>query len=170
MLRRLSAACAFVILCATSGSSEAQTTSPSPPAIAPADSAHPETIEQLLVVADMEHMYAQSMEASITAQLKANPQLAPYEDILRAFMMKYASYASMKPDFIKIYRATFSEADMQETIRFYQSPFGRRLMAKLPALMAQSSEMSAQHVQAHLPELIADIQAKAGAAQVAPAQ
>jgi hypothetical protein len=125
MLRRLAAACVILVLCVAARSGEAQTAPVAPAPIAPADSAHPETIEQLLVVADMEHMYAQSMESGIAAQLKANPQLAPYEDILRAFMGKYASYASMKPDFIKIYRATFSEADMQETIRFYQSPFGR---------------------------------------------
>lgn len=165
MPRRLSAVGAFLVLFATSRSALAQTASPAPAAIAPADSAHPETIEQMLIVADMEHLYAQSMEASITAQMKANPQLAPYEDILRAFMLKYASYASMKPDFIRIYRATFSEADMQETIRFYQSSFGRRLMAKMPALMAQTGAMSAGRVQAHLPELIADIQAKAATAR-----
>jgi hypothetical protein len=165
MPRRRSAVGAFLVLVATSHSALAQTPSPAPAAIAPADSAHPETIEQMLIVADMEHLYAQSMEASITAQMKANPQLAPYEDILRAFMLKYASYASMKPDFIRIYRATFSEADMQETIRFYQSPFGRRLMAKMPALMAQTGAMSAGRVQAHLPELIADIQSKAATAR-----
>ncbi len=165
MLRRLSVAGALLVCSATLHSAAAQTAPPAPPApaaIAPADSARPETIERLLVAADMEHMYAQSMEAGISAQLKANPQLARYEDILRAFMLKYASYASMKPDLIRMYRATFSEAEMQEIIVFYQSPFGRRLMARMPALMARSSEMSAQRVQAHLPELIADIQAKAG--------
>jgi hypothetical protein len=36
--------------------------------------------------------------------------------------------------------------------------------------MAQSSEITARRMQTHLPELIAEVQTKAGATQVAPAQ
>jgi hypothetical protein len=129
--------------------------------IARSDSARPETVERLLQVADVERLYKQSVDATLAAQLKASPQLAPYEDVLRSFMAKYADYASLKPEYVRIYRETFSEAELQETIRFYQSPFGKMLMGKMPALMARTSELTAQRMHAHLPELIAELQARA---------
>lgn len=126
--------------------------------IAAGDSAQPSTVERLLVVADMERMYASSLESGIAAQLKANPALAAYEDLLRAFMAKYVSYADLKPELYRTYRESFSEVEMQELIRFYESDFGRRLMAKMPALMARSSQWSASRLKEHLPELMAQVQ------------
>src|SRR5690349_21724894 len=79
-------------------------------AIAPGDSAKVATVEKLLVASDMKHLYDQSVEASLAAQMRANPQLAPFEGTMREFMTKYASYEAMKPDLIRIYRETLTES------------------------------------------------------------
>ena len=130
-------------------------------ALSPADSARPETIERLLVAADFERHYVQTMEAGMAAQLRANPALAPYADMLRAFNLRYASYEAVKPDLIRLYRETFSESEAEETIRFYESDFGRRFTTKMAALGVRSSEMAIERARVHLPELTAEITARA---------
>ena len=132
-------------------------------AISPADPARPETIERLLVAADLERLYVQTMEAGTVTQLRANPALAPYADLLRAFARKYISYDAMKPDLIRLYREAFSESEAEEIIRFYQSDFGRRFTTKMAALGIRSSEMSTERIRVHLPELTAEITARATA-------
>ena len=119
----------------------------------PDDPARPETIERLLREADMEALYARVMDASITAQIRADASLATYEAALREFVATHASFARRKPELIHVYRETFSESEVEETIRFYQSPFGRRLMSTLPALLARPGAPGAQRVHEHLTEL-----------------
>lgn len=126
--------------------------------IAPGDSARVETVERLLIVADLEKLYNESMEQTLAAQLRAAPMLAPYEDLFREFMTKHASWEVMKPDLVQVYREFFTEADMRAMIEFYETDFGRRMMAKMPALMARTSELSARRVQEHFPELMAEIE------------
>ncbi len=135
---------------------------PPTPAIAAGDSATPATIDRLLQVSDAERGYQRGVDASIDAQLKANPALRPYADVMRSFAAKYSSYAQLKPDLVQIYRETFSEREVRELITFYQSDFGRRMMAKLPALTARSSELAARRMQAHLPELMRTLQQRMG--------
>ena len=73
-------------------------------------------------------------------------------------MTKHASWEVMKPDLVQVYREFFTEADMRAMIEFYETDFGRRMMAKMPALMARTSELSARRVQEHFPELMAEIE------------
>lgn len=135
---------------------------PSAPAIAAGDSATPATIDRLLQISDAERAYQRGVDASLDAQLKANPALRPYADVMRNFAVKYSSYAQLKPDLVQMYRETFSEREVQELITFYQSDFGRRMLAKLPALTARSSELAARRLQAHLPELMQTLQQRMG--------
>ncbi len=114
-------------------------------------------------MSDAERLYNQTVESSIAGQLRNNPGLAAAEPVLRRFMAKYAGYAELKADMVRVYRETFTEAEVQELIRFYQSDFGRRLMTKLPLVMARSNELSAQRLQAHLPELFGMLQEQMGA-------
>lgn len=136
---------------------------PAAPAIAAGDSARPETIERLFVVSEAERTYGQALEMSLATQTRNNPALASSAGVLRAFMAKYASYAQVKPDMVRVYRETFTDAEVRELIQFYQSDFGRRFMAKLPLVMTRSNELMAQRLQAHLPELMTMMQASMGA-------
>ncbi|MFH0916572.1 MAG: DUF2059 domain-containing protein [bacterium] len=132
-------------------------------AIPPADSARPEAIERLFVAADLERLYVQTIEAGTAAQFRANPALAPYADLLRAFTLRYISYDAMKPDLIRLYRETFSESEVEELIRFYQSDFGRWFTTRMAPLGVRSSEMATERIRVHLPELTAEIMARATA-------
>lgn len=130
------------------------------PAIAAGDSARPETIERLFVVSEAERTYNQAIEMSIATQTRNTPALASAGGVLRAFMTRYASYAAVKGDMARVYRETFTDAEVHELIQFYSSDFGRRFMGKLPLVMTRSNELMAQRLQAHLPELAAMLQAQ----------
>lgn len=131
--------------------------------IAAGDSACPETIERLLAVSEAERSYQRALEMTISAQTRGNPALASSAGVLRAFMARYASYAAVKGDMARVYRETFTEAEVRELIQFYRSDFGRRFMGKLPLVTARSNELMAQRLQAHLPELMTMLQEAARA-------
>ena len=111
------------------------------------------------------------MTQAAVSRTSPTPAVRPDADAIRArreeLKNKYLHAPAARPASTVrgVHHLALIAKDVEETIRFYQSPFGRRLMARMPALMAQTSAMSAQRVQAHLPELIADIQPKAGAAR-----
>lgn len=125
------------------------------------DSARSESIERLFQFADLERAHARALEFSISAQIQANPTLAPYGDVLKSFTAKYASFAVIKPDLMRLYRQTFSEAEIQELITFYQSEFAQRLLPKSASLQLLSSQAAAERVRQNLPELTAAIRAAA---------
>ena len=126
-----------------------------------ADSARVESIERLFVIADTERTHARTLEIFVSDQIKLNPAVAPYADILRSFSAKYSSFAAIKPDLVRLYRETYSEAEIQELITFYQTEFGQRLLSTSASLAQRSSQAALERVREHLPELTAAIQAGA---------
>lgn len=141
--------------------------SPAPPlptagneAIAPGDSARPETIERLLEATGAERLYSALMDTTLS-RLEATPQLAPYAENLREFFARYAPYDSAKADYIEAYRATFTESDLEQLLAFYQSPVGQRLLSKLPRILSVTTQRRTARLQAHWGELMSAVAASA---------
>ena len=78
---------------------------------------------------------------------------------MKAFLSKYMSWASLKDDVAKLYTTEFSESELNELNKFYQTPLGRKTVQKMPALMAKGAEIGQKRMQEHLPELQAAITA-----------
>lgn len=110
--------------------------------------------ERLITSIDMEHMYARTMEATIQAQLRQNPQMAQFEAIMRSFFAKYLSWPQMRADFVRVYALTYTEDEMRQLAAFYQTPLGRRLLETLPELSQRSAEITQRRVMEHMPELM----------------
>ena len=124
------------------------------PAAGQADEvSHRAAAESLLELTQVEQLMSQSRDQLLELQVKQNPALAPHERQLRAFFAKYLSWDRLKPDLIKIYMAEFAEADLREMIAFYRTPAGRKAIQKMPALVAQTAEVSRAQMRRHLPEL-----------------
>jgi uncharacterized protein len=134
------------------------------PLTARADPAsHLKAAESLLGLMGMESLVAQSVDQMLAMQVQQNPSLAPFQAQMKTFLGKYMSWASLRDDMAKIYVAEFSEAELNELNKFYQTPLGKKTVQKMPSLMAKGAEMGQKRVQEHLPELQAAIQAEAGA-------
>jgi hypothetical protein len=109
--------------------------------------------EALLNTIYTEASFNQLIDNALQVQLKQHPELQRFEGDMRDFMRKYLSLSSLKPDLVAAYAHEFSEAELLEITRFYQSPTGQKMAAKLPAMMTMGMELGQRRMQEHLPEL-----------------
>lgn len=117
------------------------------------NSSHYKAAEQMLSLMDMENVLRRSIDEMLKAQIAQNPSIAPFENVMREFLMKHMSWDSLKADTVKIYMNEFTEAELNEMNKFYQTPIGKKMVEKMPTLMGKGSELGAQRVQQHMPEL-----------------
>ncbi|MEP6810086.1 MAG: DUF2059 domain-containing protein [Chthoniobacterales bacterium] len=125
-----------------------------------AGSSHYKAAEETLNLMDTPNLLRQSIDQMVKLQVQQNPTIAPYESVMRDFLGKYMSWESLKPDLVKLYMDEFSEAELGDINRFYQTPAGKKMVEKLPALMSKGAQMGAQRVQEHMSELQAAIEAQ----------
>ncbi|MFL6527275.1 MAG: DUF2059 domain-containing protein [Chthoniobacterales bacterium] len=126
------------------------------------DAGRRKAAETLLQLMDMQAVLTQSVDQMLDMQIKQNPAIAPYQQEMKDFFAKYMSWQSLKDDIIGIYASEFTEAEMNEMNRFYQTPVGKKALQKTPLLLAKGAELGQKRVQEHLPELQQAIAAKAG--------
>jgi hypothetical protein len=125
------------------------------------NSAHYKAAEQMLNLMDMPTVLKKSVDEMVAMQVQQNPSIAPYEAVMKEFLGKYMSWDSLKADMIKIYMDEFTESELGELNRFYQTPVGRKTVEKMPVLMTKGAQLGGQRVQQHMPELQAAITAEA---------
>lgn len=114
---------------------------------------HYKAAEKMLTLMDMETVLRRSIDEMLKAQIAQNPGIAPFETVMRQFLMKHMSWESLKADTIQIYMTEFSEKELDELNRFYQTDVGRKMVEKMPALMGKGAELGAKRVQENMPEL-----------------
>ena len=124
-------------------------------------SSHYKAAEQTLTLMDMPTVLKNSIDQMVAAQVQSNPAIAPYETVMKQFLVKYMSWDSLKADMIKIYMDEFTESELGELNKFYQTPVGRKTVEKMPTLMSKGAQLGGQRVQEHMPELQAAIAAEA---------
>ena len=108
---------------------------------------------ELLNAMNMDKTLDQTMDVSLAAQLKANPSLQPYEDIMRRFFSKYITWNALKDRMVAIYMGEFTEDEMRKMLDFYTTDVGKKVIERLPVLFAKGGELGKQAVQEHMSEL-----------------
>jgi hypothetical protein len=124
------------------------------------DASHRKAADTLLSMMNMDSVLGQAIDQMLQMQVKQNPAIAPYEQEMKNFLTKYMSWASLKEDMTKLYVQEFTESELNELTKFYQSPLGKKTLQKMPGLMAKGAEIGQRKVQEHLPELQASIAEK----------
>jgi hypothetical protein len=117
----------------------AQQVQPAGPAPKPVDAAAAAAARRLLTVSGATKLVISSMEAMIAAQRDANPQIpAAFWD---AFMAHARRDSTRLIDMlVPIYASHLTQADLEELIKFYQSPAGQRFIAAQPAIVQESQQ------------------------------
>ncbi|RZK27785.1 MAG: DUF2059 domain-containing protein, partial [Hymenobacter sp.] len=121
--------------CALQTPALAQSTTPVTPTVAPVSLGQRQLAETLLGTIYSEDSFNKVIDQVLMAQLKAHPEAQAYESELRTFLSKYMSWASLKPDLAAVYAREFTEPELRELVRFYESPVGKKAAAKIPTLM-----------------------------------
>jgi len=122
---------------------------------------HQKAAEQMLSLMDMEMVLKKSVDEMLKAQIQANPAIAPFEGVMKQFFAKHMSWNTLKPDLVKIYMEEFTEQELNELNKFYQTPTGKKAVQSMPTLMSKGSAIGSQKIQQHMPELQAAIAAEA---------
>ena len=123
------------------------------------------------VYAQVQQMFAQRFaQANGPAAKKA--LLESYQAKANAVLEQAVGWNKIKPDLIKLYTTNFSEAELKGLIEFYQSPLGKKVMEKMPALSQQSAQMTQGHLEKAVPQvnkLLAEMLAQIEPAAAKPA-
>ena len=133
---------------------------------APAVAATPSeaSLERLLVVTQAERLTESTMAQvhdamkPMMAQLldskglsperraQAEKLMAAFTERMNAILADELSWARMKDFNLQIYREAFSQQEVDDLIRFYESPTGQAFVAKMPLVMAKSMALMQQRM------------------------
>ena len=120
---------------------------------APAPSSHERAARELYRAMGGAKMAEVGVDAMIGV-IRANPDLAPYEDVFRAWVRKVLSADDMERETARLYMAAFTEEEIQGLIAFYRSPLGQKAAQVFPSLAKQGAELGMRRAQEHQGELL----------------
>ena len=137
----------------------------------PEMSSHDAAIVELLRLTKAEEALLGAVRTAIDAQAQASPTLLPYRDVLIEWAGRYLTWDAMLPEMLRIYRESFTEAEIRKLIAFYRTPTGQKAVERIPELMQKGAAVGlaiAQAHQAELEQMIAQRQRELEAAQPRP--
>jgi hypothetical protein len=114
---------------------------------------HRKAAEELLKVLNMDKQLQSAIDQTLDLQIKANPGIAEYRDVMKKFFSKHMSWDSLKEDIITIYTDAFTEEELNEITKFYKTPVGKKLVEKNPELMGKGMQLGVKRVQENQGEL-----------------
>ena len=104
------------------------------------------------VFAQVQQMFAQRF-AQANAPESKKALLETYQAKANAALETAVGWDKIKPDLVKLYTSNFSESELKGLIEFYQSPLGKKVMEKMPALSAESAQMTQGRLEKAVPEV-----------------
>ncbi len=106
----------------------------------PVDPAAAATIRRLLDLTGAAKLAVQNMEQLVPAQRAANPQIpAAFWDAFMAHARRDIN--QLVDSLVPIYAAYFTKAELDQLLRFYESPIGRRLAQQQPIILQESVQV-----------------------------
>jgi hypothetical protein len=122
-----------------------------------------DSVEKLLLLTKQDQIINQTFEQFKPLILQQFQQMSltkeqsqiidKYMGKMLDVMKEEMNWDQIKGDFIQIYTSVYTEEEIQEMIKFYQSPVGRKLIEKTPLIVQQSMALSQKYVQNILPKI-----------------
>lgn len=97
--------------------------------------------EKLMEIFRMPESVDAAVDYVISAESQGNPDFKLQERVFRAFAAKYVSWEALKDEIVGLYLKEFDADELEALVRFYETPAGRKSIARMPALMAQTSDL-----------------------------
>ena len=85
--------------------------------------------------------------------IRGNPELAPYEDVFRAWYRKIFAEGDLEGELAAIYMKYFSERELNDLAAFYTSPLGQKTLTTLPQVMKEGADVGMRRAKEHEGEL-----------------
>ncbi|AXM95986.1 DUF2059 domain-containing protein [Pseudomonas plecoglossicida] len=148
-MTRLRVLCAAVALACASGQVLAATPS------------HNAAAEKFLTLANADklgtpvYMQVQQMFAQRFAQTKApaskQPVLQSYQAKANAALDSAIGWNKLKPKMVDLYTQTFTEQELKDLVKFYESPLGKKVLTQMPKVTQQSAQLTQQSLEPAVP-------------------
>ena len=101
----------------------------------------------------MESSYTKTINLLTNNLIKRVPQLATAKDKIIDFYQKYIGWSVIKNDIANIYAKHFTKEELNDLLKFYQSPTGKKAIKEMPSIMMESRELGMKKVATHMGEL-----------------
>ena len=104
----------------------------------------------------MDSMMRSTMKKMIGNKTLSPEQEAIIEDMQKQIVTAFASdmnWETLEPDFIDIYRKSFTEDEVTGMLDFYRTPAGQAVIKKMPVVMKYSMEMMQNRMIAVMPKI-----------------
>lgn len=149
--------------CAQPGAASPSAAAPSASAAVSSAPASPATVERLLRAMDMErtlnatfdqvNQIAEGMATQAGMRPRDREAFDRYMQRVGEVLREEASWAQLKEPMVQIYAKHYTEAEVQGLIAFYESPLGRSMTAKTPAVMQDSAAITQAMMKRVMPRL-----------------
>lgn len=117
------------------------------------EESHRKAVLEYFEITNQHQTYDKSIKAIVDAQIKGNPQMAPFKEVMLKFFSKYMSWDKIKPQMITLYTQSFTEEEIKQATAFFSTPTGRKFAQMTPMLIRKGAEIGQSIVAKHLPEL-----------------
>jgi len=114
------------------------------------------------VYAQVQQMFAPRF-AQAQAPESKRAVLESYQAKANAALDRAVGWEKIKPDLIKLYTVSFTEQELRDLVAFYESPLGKKVIAKMPELTARSAQLTQEKLESAVPEvnkLLSDMSAE----------
>ncbi len=108
---------------------------------------------ELLGIMEVEQLMQASAASMLEMQIRAQPVLAPFRDVMMEWTRKYVSMDVMGARLASVYAESFTESELRDLIAFYRTPTGQKLARLQPELTRRGAEIGQQVAQEHQGEL-----------------
>lgn len=148
-MTRLRALCTAVVLVCASGQVLADTASHNASAEAFLKLAHADKLGTPVYM-QVQQMFAQRFEQT-KAPASKKAVLDSYQAKANAALDQAIGWNKLKPDMVQLYTSTFSESELKDLVKFYESPLGKKVLEKMPMVTQQSAQLTQQKLESAVP-------------------
>ena len=114
---------------------------------------HRKAAENLIASININQTMTDTVDSMVALEIEKSPQLAPFKDIMRGFFLKYMTGDVLTKFLTGIYMEEFSEKELSELTKFYQTPTGQKAIKKLPSLTEKGARWGQKQVSDNIEEL-----------------
>lgn len=117
------------------------------------EAGHRQLVAELFKQIDMALVLNETVSQVAASIATALPMEAGYQEVVDAYVHKYADWEALEEDIISIYAKAFTAEDVRDLINFYNTAAGRKLLDQAPTI----SREIAMLVHARLTDHSADL-------------
>lgn len=116
-------------------------------------SSHEAAAVELLKVMGVEDSTLAGATMMIDVQIRVQPQLAPFRDVMIEWTKQYMTWDEIGPGMVKLYVESYTEDELGALATFYRSPVGVKSLEIMPDLLRKGGEWGQSIAMKYAPQL-----------------